>query len=86
MILTRSGPIRANLRRALPESFGNRVSHTRESFGDEQISQHRVALTCDNQDGVMFRIPSGPFEVEPDSSQRDSRRNAKGSLRRTSYN
>jgi hypothetical protein len=43
------------------------------------------ALTCDNQDGVMFRISSGPFEVEPDSNQRDSRRKAKGSLRRASY-
>jgi len=43
------------------------------------------ALTCDNQDGVMFRISSGPFEVEPDSSQRDSRRETKGPLRCTSY-
>src|SRR5436305_8153467 len=41
MILTRSGPIRANLRLAIPE---------------------------------MFRISSGPFEVEPDSNQSDSRR------------
>ena len=70
----------------MPESFDNRVSHTRESFGDELTSPTPGCLNVWQPRRSDVSHLKRALEVEPDSSQSDSRREATGSLRRTSYN
>ena len=44
------------------------------------LFMHRVVLTRTTKHGVKFRISSGPFEVEPDSTPKESMLRCSGKL------